>query len=220
MKRCSPPFVDANVRTSGEPRVQNEHATKGGSSHETLPQRGIVVQSETLAKPMNRVLPALAVQRHFRVYFTTATTRHLHFLLARLAFFQSLPPLLLILSSVLSLPLLHHFPFNTILMFDRTNNTFSNHQIVFPLMFVFPAVLRHCFVYARTHTRARARLHSCTHTSAKTHLLRRFSIFLTTLFFLFVPNLYSSITSVSFSTTYVSLFLSLFQKKDNSEDVL
>lgn len=75
----SPPFIDADVGTSGEPGVQHEDAPESGRPREILPQRGVVVQPESLTEPVNHVLPAVASNSrgHFLVHFVVITSRHL-----------------------------------------------------------------------------------------------------------------------------------------------
>lgn len=75
----SPPFIDANVGTSGEPGVQDEDAPESGRPRETLLQRGVVVQPESLTEPVNHVLPAVAShpRAHFLAHLVVTTSRHL-----------------------------------------------------------------------------------------------------------------------------------------------
>lgn len=75
----SPPFIDADVGASGEPGVQHEDAPESGRPRETLLQRRVVVQPESLTKPVNRVLPAVALDSrgHPLAHLVVTTSRHL-----------------------------------------------------------------------------------------------------------------------------------------------
>lgn len=52
----SPPFVDTDVRGASKPRIQDENATKGGSILEAWAQSRVVMQTESLSKPMDNML--------------------------------------------------------------------------------------------------------------------------------------------------------------------
>lgn len=81
-EECLPPLVDTDIRGAGEPRIEHEHAPKCLRTPQTLPQRRVVVQSETLAEPVHHVLVLLAMQTASlggrRTSAAPATTRPAH----------------------------------------------------------------------------------------------------------------------------------------------
>lgn len=72
-----PPFVDADICTASKPGIQNENTSESDGTLESFPQRRIIVQPETFAKPVDGVFSSVIVDCNATAAFAASTSSHL-----------------------------------------------------------------------------------------------------------------------------------------------